>query len=160
MKFLYIILVLLIAPKECDQKKTEKESTSKTELVNTNKKATQQQDDYTIEYTAMSRGFFKEIIVTNSTVAIKNSRNEEASVQTCNREVWDEMLSKLKSIDVESLSKLEAPSQKRFYDGAAIGKLSIKYKDSTYQSSEFDHGNPPEEIKFLCDKILEISNSK
>lgn len=159
MKILFSILALLLTAKECDQKKPEKDS-AKTELVNTNEKATQQQDGYTIEYTAMSRGFYKEIIVNNSTIAIKNSRNAEASVQSCSKEVWDEMLSKLKSMDVDNLSKLEAPTQKRFSDGTAIGKLTIKYNDSTYQSSEFDHGYPPEEIKFLCDKLLEISDTK
>ena len=158
MKFLFVIVTLLLAPKECDQKKSDKES-AKTELVNNDETSKQQQEEYTIEYTAMSRGFYKEISVNSSTIAIKNNRSSEAVSRPCNKELWGEIIAKLEGMDVENLSKLEAPTQKRFVDGAAIAKIKIIYKGSTYQSSEFDHGFPPEEIKFLCDKILEISSN-
>ena len=159
MKFLFSILALLLTVKECDQKKSTEE-TSKTELVNNNETGRMQQEECTIEYTAMSRGFYKEIRVNSSTIAIKNTRGSEAVSHACSEELWGEIMAKLESLDVKNISKLEAPTQKRFADGAAIGKLRIIYKDTTYQSSEFDHGYPPEEIKFLCDKIVEISSNK
>lgn len=160
MKFLFSILALLLTVKECDQKKAE-EDTTKTELVNNEQNLKQQQqEDYTIEYTAMSRGYYKEITVNSSIISVKNSRASEAISQDCSKELWTEIMVKLDSMDVENISKLEAPSQKRFADGAAIGKLRIIYKDTTYQSSEFDHGNPPKEIELLCNKIIEISSDK
>ncbi len=159
MKFLFSLLALLLTAKECDQKKSAKD-TIKLEIVNNEEAARLQQEECTIEYTAMSRGFYKEITVNSSTIATKNSRGSEAVSQECNKELWGEILAKLESFDVENLSKLEAPSQKRFVDGAAIGKLRIIYKDTTYQSSEFDHGYPPKEIELLCNKILEISSDK
>ena len=159
MKFLFSILALLLTVKECDQKKSAEDKT-KTELVSNNDTAKMQQEEYTIEYTAISRGFYKEITINSSTIAIKNSRGSEAITHECTQELWEEIKAKLDSIDVENLSKLKAPSEKRFVDRTAIANIKIIYKDTTYQSSEFDHGHPPKEIKPLCDKILGISNSK
>jgi hypothetical protein len=47
------------------------------------------------------------------------------------------------------LSQLKAPTEKRFYDGAAIGNLSVSHNGETYGTSGFDHGNPPVEIEQL-----------
>ena len=159
MKFLIIILALLLAPKECDQTKSEKDNASKTELVNNEETARLQQEDVTIEYTAMSRGSYKEVHIKNAIITVKNGRDSKAISKSCSEEQWNDMMEELKSIDVTSLAKLEAPTQKRFYDGAAIANFKITIKDTTYQTPAFDDGIPPKEIKVLCDKILEISSN-
>jgi hypothetical protein len=37
-------------------------------------------------------------------------------------------------VELDSLSKLKAPTEKRFYDGAAIANLKITFKDKTYET--------------------------
>jgi hypothetical protein len=54
---------------------------------------------------------------------------------------------------LDSLPKLKAPTEKRFYDGAAIANFKITFKDSTYETTSFDHGFPPKEIKKFVNKI-------
>ena len=157
MKFLFVILALLLAPKECDQKKSV-EDTGKTEFVNNQDTATQQQE-CTIQYTAITRGSYKEVIIDGKTISIKNDRNSEPVVKDCNDELWKNIMQKVDSIDVKSLSSLVAPTEKRFYDGAAHANIKITIDEKTYESQEFDHGFPPEEIKILCDKILDISSN-
>ena len=159
MKFLIVILALLLTPKECDQKKSEKDNATKTEIVNNEQTTKLQQEDVTIEYTAMSRGVYKEVQVKNAMFTVKNGRDAKAISKPCSEEQWNDMMTELKSIDVASLEKLEAPTQKRFYDGAAIANFKVTIKDKTYQTPDFDDGIPPKEIKVICDKILEISNS-
>ncbi len=159
MKFLFSILALLLTVKECDQKKSA-EDKIKTEIVSNEKTAKQQQEECTIQYTAISRGFYNEININSSTISVKKGRTAELESKTCSKEIWDTIMNKLDSIDVESISKLEAPTTKRFHDGAAIAKIKVILKDTTYQSSEFDHGYPPKEIELLCNKILEASISK
>lgn len=159
MKFLIVILALLLAPKECDQKKSEKDNTSKTEIVNNEQTARQQQEDVTIGYTATSRGSYKEVHIKNAMITVKNGRDSKAISKPCSEEQWNDIMKELKSIDVTSLEKLEAPTQKRFFDGAAIANFKITIKDTTYQTPAFDHGAPPKEIKVICDKILEISSN-
>ena len=157
MKFLFSILALLLTVKECDQKKANKDSI-KTELVSNEENLRQQQEDVTIEYTAVSRGYYKEVLIKNAMITVKNGRDAKVISKACSDEQWNAMMKELKSIDVTSLSKLEAPTQKRFYDGAAIANFKITIKDSTYQTPAFDDGIPPIEIKVICDQILEISS--
>ena len=55
---------------------------------------------------------------------------------------------------MEKVPTLKDPTQKRFYDGAAIANLKIRYKNKDYQTSDFDHGFPPVEIEKVVNKIV------
>jgi hypothetical protein len=52
---------------------------------------------------------------------------------------WEELVVCFKKIEGQPL-KTKAPTEKRFYDGAAM--LKITFKDETYKSPSFDHGFP------------------
>ena len=73
---------------------------------------------------------------------------------------WQKIIEAFQKIHLEELPNLEAPSKKRFYDGAAIANLKITYKDKIYESASFDHGNAPSEIKKLVDKINALVKEK
>ena len=156
MKLLFSILALLFMTKECDQKRSEKTSTD-TEFVNKDKTSKMQEKEYTIKYSAISRGVFKEIILNRSTISIINDRNSKPTIKSCGEDVWNDMLAKLDSIDLESIHKLEGPTQKRFYDGAAHASLKITIGEKEFETQSFDHGNPPKEIELLCNRLVELS---
>lgn len=158
MKFLFSILALFLTVKECDQKKADKD-TIKEQIVN-NEKTAMQQQEYTIEYSAMSRGFFKELKLDGKTISIKNDRNSQPVIKECNEELWNSIMQKMDSINLKGLSNLVAPTQKRLYDGAAHANIRITVDGKTYETQGFDHGFPPEEVKFICDKLLEMSDDK
>ena len=73
---------------------------------------------------------------------------------------WNELIGYFEAINLDSLPTLKAPTEKRFYDGAAIADLKVTYKDKTYQTEAFDHGYPPEAIKKLVDKINSFAKNK
>lgn len=108
-----------------------------------------------VEYTANTRGFYQKIVVQNQIVTVSRDRSGiEKTVETkISDKDWKELTACFESIKLESLATLKAPTEKRFYDGAAIGSLKILYKDKTYESSVFDHGFPPEAIKKFVAKI-------
>jgi hypothetical protein len=56
-------------------------------------------------------------------------------------------------MELDSLPKLKAPTEKRFYDGAPIANFKITFQDKTYETPSFDHGFPPKEIKKFVNKI-------
>ena len=62
-------------------------------------------------------------------------------------------------MDIEQIPNLKAPTENRFFDGAAIANLKISYKGTIYESASFDHGNPPKEIEPLVKEILSISEN-
>jgi hypothetical protein len=117
------------------------------------------QDTLLIEYSALSRGSYKLISVNKKEVSVINKREGKPIIQACNKTNWNNLMDALKTINIENISQLEAPSQKRLFDGAAIGNLKITYNGTVYESNSFDHGNPPKELEILVKEILSISES-
>ena len=108
-----------------------------------------------LEYTASTRGFYQKITIQNQMVWVSKDRsgNEKPLATTIPEKDWKELIGYFETIELDSLSNLKAPTEKRLHDGSAIANLKVKYKEKTYQTNAFDHGNPPEVIKKLVDKI-------
>ena len=116
----------------------------------------------TIEYTANTRGFYKKITIKDQIVSVLKDRNNSDKV--INTKItdadWAALINDFKEVKIETLKDLKAPTEKRFYDGAAIANLKITYKDKSYETTSFDHGFPPKEIKKLVDKINSFSKKE
>ena len=108
------------------------------------------------EYTASTRGFFQKITIQNKKAIISTDRNGEKNPEELliSDSDWNEIISYFKNLNLEKLPTLKDPTQKRFYDGAAIANLKIRYKNKDYQTSDFDHGYPPIEIEKVVNKIV------
>ena len=59
---------------------------------------------------------------------------------------------------LSEIENLEAPTEKRFTDGALSASFTIKKDDVVYTSSDFDHQNPPKELKELYQFLEEFSS--
>jgi hypothetical protein len=70
---------------------------------------------------------------------------------------WKELVTCFTTVKLDSLSKLKAPSEKRFHDGAAVAKLKITTKEKEYETTSFDHGFPPKEIKKFINTITSLA---
>ena len=112
--------------------------------------------DIEIQYEANTRGFYNKLVLKNATISSTNDRDgkENPIVQKVTDADWSALNDEINKVDLENLSNLKAPTEKRFYDGAAIANLKIIYKGNTYQTTDFDHGFPPMQIK----RVVEIVN--
>ena len=110
-----------------------------------------------IEYTAMSRGLYKRIVVQDQKVSVTNGRDTEAIVSEIDNANWNKIVSEFEKINLDSLSALKAPTEKRFYDGAAIGNLKIIQNPKTYETAGFDNGFPPKEIEKLVNLLTDFA---
>lgn len=122
-------------------------------------KATQE-NSYSVEYTAMSRGLFNKYVFKNGKLSIQKDRTSAPIVKTFTENETNAILEKIKALDLEKLKTLEAPTEKRFFDGAAIANLEITYLEKTYQTPEFDHGEPNKDIAPLVNYLLSLSETK
>ncbi|ULC59950.1 hypothetical protein MBM09_02960 [Flaviramulus sp. BrNp1-15] len=122
-------------------------------------KATQTKENYVIEYTASSRGIYNQVTLDKNNISTLQKRGGTPIIKSCTEENWNSIMKHFKSIDVQNISTLKAPSKKFQFDGAAIAHLKITKGDKTYETPPFDHGNPPEEIAELVKEILSISEN-
>ena len=138
MKAITIILLSVFLVKSCSNQ-------AQKEIANT-----------TLQYTASTRGFFQKIVVINQKATISRDRNGEKFPEeiAISDKDWKEIIGYFEKIDLEKVPTLKDPTQKRFYDGAAIANLKIRYKNKDYQTSDFDHGFPPVEIEKVVNKIV------
>lgn len=108
-----------------------------------------------VEYTATTRGFFRKITIKNQELFVskdRNATNAENGIKISDSD-WKELIADFQIINLDQLPNIKSPTEKRFYDGAAIANLKITFKDKKYESQSFDHGFPPAEIEKLVNKI-------
>jgi len=144
MKAITIILLSVFLVKSCSNQ-------AQNDIANT-----------TLQYTASTRGFFQKIVVINQKATISRDRNGEKSPEeiAISDKDWKEIISYFQKIDLEKVPTLKDPTQKRFYDGAAIANLKIRYQDKNYETTDFDHEFPPAEIEKLVNKIVSLAKEK
>ena len=115
-----------------------------------------------VEYTANTRGFYTKIIIENQMVRVSKDRDgiEKPIATKIPDADWKQLVSAFQGMDLEGLPNLKAPTEKRFYDGAAIANLKVTYNGKTYESAPFDHGNPPTEIEKLVTRITSFAKKE
>lgn len=133
-----LLLTIFIASGCCSQKNVDMKSTQ-------------------IEYSALSRGYYKKIVVENKSVSVTKERNAEAVQSTIDETKWNKIVDAFSKVNLEGLSTLKAPTDKRTYDGAAIGNLKIVKDGKTYETPGFDNGFPPKEIEQLVNLLVDFS---
>jgi hypothetical protein len=112
------------------------------------------QNETKMEYKAYSRGFYQEITIEKQLVFVAKSRGEKPVIFKIPIADWNNLNSAIQELDLDSLSQLKAPTEKRLFDGAAIASLKITKQGKTFESQSFDHGYPPVEIEKVVNKIL------
>ena len=152
MKYYTLLLAIFLLNSCCASKKAVNTLDNQNPIT----KKTLQNNDTTIEYSASTRGYFLSIAVNEELISIQNERDGKIVTKPCSEEIWSNLTTVLSAIDLTTISDLKAPTDARQYDGAPFGLLKIKQADNTYQSSNFDHGFPPEEIKALVELILSL----
>lgn len=116
----------------------------------------------TIEYVANTRGFYQKIIIEKQMVTITEDRTGKEKVEPTkiSDADWKELIDLFQEVSLDEIKDLKSPTEKRFYDGAAIANLKITYQGTTYTAASFDHGFPPFEIKRLVNKINSFSKQQ
>ena len=94
------------------------------------------------------------------TVSKDRSGKDEPVTTKISDADWKELVGYFETINLDGLSSLKTPTEKRFHDGAAIANLKVIYKDKTYETNAFDHGYPPAEIKKIVDKINSLAKEE
>lgn len=107
-----------------------------------------------ISLTELTRGTNRIYTIENGKV--ENSTNGNITSQKLSESEWLKISRIIEKIDTENISKLVAPSTKRYSDAALASTVIIYKNGKEYQSSGFDSGNPPAELKDLYTEIQRV----
>jgi hypothetical protein len=158
MKNLYLIFAIAFAFVSCNcQKKAVDQSATAAKVS-----ATNQQNMPKLEYVATTRGFYEKITIENNSVTVTSDRNgvDKGVTTKISDSDMKELLAAFQKIELNDLSTFKDPTQKRFYDGAAIANLKVTLQEKEYQTVDFDHGFPPAEIEALITKITSFGKQE
>ena len=162
MKILFSLLSIVLITKECESAKTNAtdvdfKDSKQTELII---KSELQESDAIISYTAETRGLYQNVSVSKEVISVSNSRNRDAAkTYTCSKQDWDEIATLLSKIDVTKINNLKAPSTKSYSDAAMAATLKLTMDGKEISTPSFDHGNPPDEIEALVNKLLSLKQN-
>ena len=113
-----------------------------------------------IAYRASTRGFFEKIWIEGNVLKYTNDRDlKEINIYKLSDEQVSELMVIYKDLDLKAIPSLEPPSKTFQYDAAAMATLEIIEGENIYSTKGFDHGNPPEGISLLVNKVLSIKET-
>lgn len=111
-------------------------------------------DDLIVIYNASTRG--SNILFKINSEIIEKDENGTMVRTKISSKKWKGIKDLINLLALEEINSYEAPSEKRFSDGALHADLSIIANTKTFNSQTFDHGNPPKELKELVEKLLSL----
>jgi hypothetical protein len=115
------------------------------------------QEPMRITYEASTRGFYEKIWITKDTISFSTDRSlKTVTTFKCHKEDWDSILELTNILNLNILPTLNAPTNMRQVDGAAMATLKIELQNEVYKTNIFDHGHPPKTIAELVNKVLSI----
>lgn len=110
-----------------------------------------------VVYEAMSRGFFKSVVIENKKVYIINQREGERNEVSLSENEWNELVNAFKVIKLDEMELMKAPTDKRTYDGALHANITITVNGETYTTPGFDHQFPPKGIEKFINKLVALT---
>lgn len=115
-----------------------------------------------VQYSADTRGYHLKIIIVDQKATISQGRGTDnpSEVVAISDADWKQLITEFQKINLEEVPNLKDPTQKRFFDGAAIAHLKIRYQDKNYETVAFDHGIPPAAIEPFVNKIVSLAKQQ
>lgn len=157
MRVLSILSVLFMTLISCNCQKKVVEASSETSV-----NAKEASANMELIYTANTRGFYQKITVKNQEAFVSSDRNSTdkgESIKISDAD-WKELYASMNNLKLDQLATYKDPTQKRFYDGAAIANLKVVADEKEYQTVDFDNGFPPVEIEKLVNKITSLAKKE
>jgi hypothetical protein len=84
---------------------------------------------------------------------VKNGNEQKHKLKA---EDWQQILSIIKTLSLQTIGQLESPTTKRFSDAAMHSKLTIVTTNEMFASQTFDNQKPPEPLNVLMERLIQL----
>ncbi|NRD22314.1 META domain-containing protein [Winogradskyella litoriviva] len=113
-----------------------------------------------VKYTTTTRGSYDFISISKSNILLSKDKGLQNILKyNTDSKDWEAIQKLIKGLDVETIKDLIPPSKNYQLDGAQHANLAVIIGDIEYMTPTFDHGNPPEAIEVLVNKVLSIKEN-
>ena len=134
-----------------------KEVAEKQETIKENKETTDQNLELVV-YEASTRGRFLRIEATAQGIDLYTAHGvADPTKQKITTQEWQVLVEAVEALDLSTIGSLAAPSNNNATDRAMSARVQIVHQKGTFDSSTFDHKNPPTALKKLTEQILSIT---
>lgn len=119
----------------------------------------QEPDVTAIEFTTLTRGFKKQVFISNDSVkTIVEGREQNNGVMSraITPSQWEELLRSVKDVDIRKLPELQSPTSRRAFDGARHSSLTVTARDGSTYTHNFDDESPHPDLQPLMDLIVRL----
>ena len=118
------------------------------------------ESDFKVIYIAQTRGSNLEYTIDNrSIIAISNGVEGKNGKTALKNDDKKTIVSLIGAIELDNIKNLIPQSQNYTVDRALIANVRIITNGKEYESSTFDHGNPPKELRSLIDQMLALAET-
>ncbi|WP_312078774.1 hypothetical protein [Chryseobacterium sp.] len=150
MKISNTLFAVLMIITSCNANKT---ITSEAETISANKISFSQ-----VSLSEKTRGINRKLTIRQNVLEINNN-GQSASSELSSDDV--RMISNtIDEVNIDKIGTYPSPTTKRYSDAALYSVISIEKNGKTYTSSDFDSGNPPQELKELYDNLQRLITIK
>lgn len=148
MKFYTLLTICLISLTSCKTKNAQSMETS-SETAEAGKTVVEK-----ISLSEKTRGTNRLFTITPTKV--ETDINGNMTNKSISSESWKIISDKIAQINLKKIESYKSPTTKRYSDAALASVITIETDGKTYNSSDFDSGNPPQQ---LADLYHEIKNT-
>lgn len=110
------------------------------------------------EYEASTRGLSKKVTIRKDSTFIFDQEKKIKLVTK--KSDWIFLNQQISKLDLNKLDLFEAPTDERHTDRVLNASLIITTTNHSYESTEFDHGNSPEEIEPIVELLTRFLQSE
>ncbi|MGB1268818.1 MAG: hypothetical protein ACPG45_03705 [Flavobacteriaceae bacterium] len=163
MKITALIFSLFVLTSCCANKETVKSDNiteNKMEADRLKLKTDALQESPIVIYGSHTRGYHFTLTVYNSYATISKEYNGTPKKIEVKHEDIIEIKDIISKLTLKDISSYEAPTKKRFYDGAPHTTISVFSSNEKFTSQTFDGGFPPKPLADLVNKVLSLSPEK
>lgn len=114
-----------------------------------------------VEYTTLTRGYQKHIIISQDSIAVTVEGREEnkSCKRALSKDEWRTLMDCLKKVKLSEIPELKSPTMKRTYDGARHSTLTLITNETTPLTHAFDNEEANEKLLPLMKAIQKIEGS-
>ena len=113
-----------------------------------------------IEFTTVTRGYYKQIVMTKQSITIqqedRQSENKQPLIRKMKKKEWSKLIQSLKEVPLSELPRLKSPSSNRASDGARASSIAITTSHGVTWTHDFDNENPHVKLQMLMKAITSL----